>query len=148
MFRELISQQGANIGILFPNLSKKELGASSDLNLIGSMQGEEFSSPQGIEAGWGGGFEVARLSDGRISKIDNILSLHFFARLNGFGELGLFWLPDFRHTSYWNDFTVVQGMEHPVSASGLILPGRRDVRSARLSPTGDRNGLDRISSHA
>jgi hypothetical protein len=126
-FRELIGQQGTNIGILFPNLSKEELGASFDLNLIGSMQGEEFSSPHGIQAGWGGGFEVARLSNHRISKIDNILSLHFFVRENNLGELDLFWLPDFRHTSYWNDFTVVQAMEHPVSASGLMLPGRRDV---------------------
>lgn len=126
-FRELIDQQGANVGMLFPNLSKEELSAGFDLNLVGSMQSEEFLSPRGIETGWGGGFEIARLSHNRISKIDNILSLRFFVQENDQGELDLFWLPDFWHTSYWNDFTVIQAMEHPVSESGLMLPGRRDV---------------------
>ncbi|QWG24050.1 hypothetical protein KMZ93_03720 [Bradyrhizobium sediminis] len=126
-FRELISQHAANLEVLFPNLSKEEQGANFDLNLVGSMQSEEFSSPSGILAGWGGGFEVARLSDGRISKIDNIFSLHFYVREGVTGELDLYWLPDFRHTSYWNDITVVQAMEHPVNESGLMLPGRRDV---------------------
>jgi hypothetical protein len=126
-FRELIGQQGTNIRELFPSLSREELGAEFDLNLVGSMQGEEFLSPQGIEAGWGGGFEIARLINNRIAKIDNILSLHFFVRESHQDELDLFWLPNFRHTSYWNDFTIVQAMEHPVSDAGLMLPGRRDV---------------------
>ena len=126
-FCEIIGQHAANLEVLHPNLSNEERGANFDLNLLGSMQSEEFSSPSGILAGWGGGFEVAQLSNGRISKVDNILSLHFYVREGATGELDLYWLPDFRHTSYWNDITVVQAMEHPVNESGLMLPGRRDV---------------------
>jgi hypothetical protein len=126
-FREIVGQHATNVGILHPNLSREEQGVNFDLNLVGSMQSEEFSSPLGMLAGWGGGFEVARLSNGHISKIDNILSLHFYVQERGPSELDLRWLPDFRHMSYWNDFTVVQAMEHPVNESGLMLPGRRDV---------------------
>src|SRR5579859_2419584 len=68
IFREIIEQFAENLDVLHPNLSNVERGANFELNLAGAMQSEEFTSPRGILAGWGGGFEVAQLSNGRISK--------------------------------------------------------------------------------
>jgi|SRR6266700_4539160 len=56
-----------------------------------------------------------------------ILSLHFCVRECATGELDLHWLPDFRQTSFGNDVTVLQAIEHPVNESGLTLPDRRDM---------------------
>lgn len=125
-FAELIRQQAANIHMLHSGVPLNEVSESFDLNLLGSLQSEEFTSATGIRAGWGGGFEAARYAGDRITKLENVLAVHFFVRETRDGAQ-LFWLPDFRHTSYWQNFTVVQAIEHPVNDAGLMLAGRRDV---------------------
>jgi hypothetical protein len=126
-FTEILRQHAPNSTALNPNASATDIADGFDLNIVGSMQSEEFSTPMGIQNGWGGGFELARFAGSGISKIDNILSVHFFFLKNAENGFDLYWLPDFRHTSYWQDFTVVQGIEHPVEVSGMMLPGRRDI---------------------
>ena len=126
IFQEILRQQANNAGRINPNVSLDQIGSGFDLNLISAMHSEEFSSTRGIQAGWGGGFELARYGNDGIKKISDILSLYFFLQRDG-NILTLFWLPNFRHTSYWDNLTIVQGIEHEAHQPTAVLPGRRDV---------------------
>lgn len=96
--------------------------------VLGAFSGEEFDRPVHLQEGWGGGFEVVRLVGGRMTRMRRQLSLNFLAGpQNNASDWRLWFIPNFRHTDYWNDHTVVQAVEHPVDPLGGILPGRRDI---------------------
>jgi hypothetical protein len=121
---------------IFPQLCRNVLpvgsGHSRDdgftASVVSAFLGEEFDRPVHLQEGWGGGFEVVRLVGGYITRLRRQLSLNFFAEPQGAGaDWRLWFVPNFRHTDYWNDHTIVQSVEHQVDAQGTIMPGRRDV---------------------
>jgi hypothetical protein len=115
-----------NVKSLNREADTKDLALGFDLNLISALSGEEFVSPLPLQQGWGGGLEVARMAEGRIRKVRNLLFLNFFVDYSD-GEAGLWWVPNFRHLDYWYDYTVIQAIEHEIGANGNFERGRNDV---------------------
>ena len=127
ILHEYARQQAQTVRRFNPGLSDEELRYGYDANLLGSLYGEEFASTIPLLRGWGGGFETARLENGRFVKIGRQLWLNYFATQEDEGSWALWFVPNFRHLDYWQEQTIVQAVEHEVDANGVILPGRRDV---------------------
>jgi hypothetical protein len=125
-FIETLKQHWENLKIANPHAPPDHLRESFDWNLISTLSGEEFASTAPLQRGWGGGFEIIRLMEGRLMKIGPQLALNFCLDRTTSGW-SLRWVPNFRHTDCWRQMTIVQAIEHDVDASGAILPGRRDV---------------------
>lgn len=126
LFHRLMDQLSANILTANPGVSPDELREGFDINFLGSLEGEEFASTIPLRQRWGGGFEVARLVGGHITKVGKQLSLRFLIRREA-QAFSLWLVPNFRHTDYTQGLTVVQAVEHEVGSDGSVLPGRRDI---------------------
>jgi hypothetical protein len=125
-FREIIGQLARNIRPTNSSATDAELREGFDLTLISALNGEEFASPRPLQRGWGGSFELIRFRNGGLEKVGSHLSLNFYAEREADGWV-LWWTPNFKHTDYWQNMTIVQGIEHEVAANGALLPGRRDI---------------------
>jgi hypothetical protein len=126
IFHELTRQQAATVRQYNPGAGEEELRHGYDANLLGSLYGEEFATTMPLQNGWGGGFELARLENGRFVKVGRQLLLNFVAVQSG-AAWDLRFVPNFRHVDYWRDQTIIQAVEHEIDTNGVILPGRRDV---------------------
>jgi hypothetical protein len=123
-------------GYMFPQLCRNVRPVGSGkarddgftASVMSALMGEEFDRPVHLQEGWGGGFEVVRLVGGHVVRLRRQLSLNFFAGPAGSAKDWRLWfVPNFRHTDYWNNNTVVLSVEHEVDGKGMIMPGRRDV---------------------
>jgi len=96
------------------------------LSIAGFMGGEEIRSTQPLKAGWGGSFEVARFANGSFSKLGKVLFLYFRVTRTK-SKYDLWWIPFFRKIDYWNNLTCVRAIQHEITNSGLLTPGREDI---------------------
>jgi hypothetical protein len=125
-FSHIFPQLCRNILEVNPDATVEVMREGFVATVLGALAGEEFDRPLPLQEGWGGGFEVVKLVDGPMSKLTRQLSLNFIAQQQG-EEWAVWFVPNLRHTDYWNELTMVQTIEHEIDASGRLLPGRRDV---------------------
>jgi len=74
-FGHIFPQLCSNILAANPTATVEELRGGFDATVFSSLTGEEFDRPVSLQEGWGGGFEVVRLLDGRMTRLEKQLSL-------------------------------------------------------------------------
>jgi hypothetical protein len=67
-FKSIFPQLCRNIAQINPHASVDDLREGFDATVLSALAGEEFVRPVPLQEGWGGGFEVIRLIDGRMTR--------------------------------------------------------------------------------
>lgn len=126
-FLDIASQFSGNVLLLNPTAATQEFMQGFDIGFVAALAGEEFSSPAGLQDGWGGGYEIIREDAGRFRKTGGTLNLFFSVSEHESNSVSVWWHSCFRHTDYWRGLTVVQAIEHEIRNGQIVDAGRHDV---------------------
>jgi hypothetical protein len=96
------------------------------LSIAAQLGGEEVQTDKPLREGWGGGFEVAQITENGFIELGKVLYVYFRLVRTGDG-FGLHWIPFFRKVDYWNDVTCVRAVKHKAIGEGIFEPGVQDI---------------------